>query len=96
MAAPTPTEDTLNFTRKIGINDSMIDRTKMIILLAFHDYPQSDYDKAIFIKEKFKEKYGGIWSCGIIKNGEIGAEYFKYFIHVEYGGYRITIWKSSI
>ena len=29
MAAPTPTEDTFDFTHKIGINDSMIEFTKM-------------------------------------------------------------------
>ena len=96
MAAPTSTNDIFNFIHKNGMNDSMIEFTKMTILLAFHDYPQSDYDKAIFIKEKFKEKYGGIWSCGVIKNGQIGTEYFTYFIHVKYGGYGITIWKSSI
>jgi len=96
MAAPIPTTYTFNFVQKIGINDSMIEFTKMVILLAFHDYPKNDYDKANFIMNKFKEKYGGIWSCGVMKGGDVCSEFFDYCILVKYGGYDIKIWKTSL
>ena len=95
MAAPSATSDTFNFVHKIGINDSMIEFTKMVILLAFHDYPQSDYDKAEFIRNKFIEKYGGKWICCVIIKGEISAEYYQYYIQVKHKGYNFNIWKTS-
>lgn len=96
MAAPTPTNDTFKFTQIIGMNQQMIEYAKMTILFAFHDYPESDYDKAVFVKDKFKEKYGGIWTCCFIKNGQIGTDYFEYWAHIEYNNYGISIWKSSL
>jgi hypothetical protein len=96
MEAPSATSDTFNFVHKIGINDSMIEFTKMIILLAFHDYPQSDSVKAEFIKNKFIEKYGGKWTCCVILKGKISSEYYNYYIQVKHKGYDIIIWKSSL
>ena len=96
MAAPTPTKDSIKVINIIGMNDSMIEYTKMTILLAFHDYPQNDYDKAVFIKNKFGEKYGGFWSCVIYKNANIASRYFNFYVRINYKDYGISIWKSSM
>ena len=95
MAAPTPTNDTFNFLQILGMNDSMIEDTKMLILLAIHDYPNDDYKKATFIMNKFQEKYGGFWTCCFYKNGQISTNYFDFWVHLTYKDYRISIWKSS-
>ncbi len=83
------------FTHTIGMNDSMIEDTKMIILFAFHDYPNDDYKKATFIKNKFEEKYGGNWSCLIFKNAQLASSYYDIFVDLNYKDYGIKIWKSS-
>ncbi len=95
MAAPTPTKDSVKVINIIGMNDSMIEYTKMTILLAFHDYPNDDYDKAVFIKNKLGEKYRGFWSCVIYKNAKLASQYFDFYVNMNYKDYGIIIWKSS-
>ena len=95
MAAPTPTNESFTFKNIIGMNDSMIEYTKMTILLAFHDYPQNDYDKVTFIMKKFEEKYGGFWSCCIFKKGNLSSHYSDFFVRINYKDYQINIWKLN-
>ena len=95
MAAPTPTNDNLNFIHKIGMNDSMIEFTKMNILYAIYSHPNDDYEKANFVSTKFMEKYGGYWSCCFLVKGGLKMFFFDYNIRVEYKDYAIYIWKSS-
>ena len=95
MAAPTPTNEKLDFIELKGTNDSMIEFTKMTILLAIYSYPNNNYDKANFISTKFMEKYGGYWSCCFMVEGGLKMFYFDYNIRVRYKNYGIYIWQSS-
>ena len=102
MSAP-PVDSILNSTFKyyevIGFDESMKDFAKMTILLAFNEYPNdgdpNDFKRANLVKTKFEDKFGKVWTCAFIKNGDFCTTYVKYFIEIEYKDYNISIWKSS-
>ena len=98
QSAPSPISNTYNsfeIKDQRGANDSMIDFAKMTILYSLNKYPNSDFDKAEFIKNQFKEKYGKIWSCCLLKNGGVSFDYFDYWITIKFNNYHIYIWKAS-
>ena len=88
-------DSNFNFKHKIGLNDSMIEFTKMCILLSMSEFPKNRYEEAKLIKNKFDEKYSGSWNCVIYKigNGDQYSNYHTYFINVDYQGNTFIIWK---
>ena len=85
------------FLKCFGADESMKDYAKMTILLAFQEN-SDDYDEIVgLIVDKFEERYGGHWSCSLMKKGE-GASCFGtvgYFIKLKYGDYKISIAKTN-
>ena len=86
--------DQFQFTLCFGADESMKDYAKMVILLAFQEYPDGYPDKCSLIKKKFEKQYGGYWSCSFIKEGATALNYLDYFLGIHFRGYKITIAKT--
>ena len=80
-----------------GVTKSMLQYAKMVILLAFEEYPlsENDFDKCRLITEKFKEKYGSHWCVSMIKNGDVCFNYYQHYLKIKYKNYTIKIGQTQ-
>ena len=98
MCSAAPLSSDFFFDRIEGADDSMIEFAKNVILLAFKEYPSSekDWEKCVFVSNKFGEKYGGNWSISFIKNGDVCFWSKDYYIKLRYNDYKIKIGKIDL
>ena len=75
------------FETVLGADESMKDFAKMVVLLALKEDPDNDgynNNKFLLIVNKFREHYGGYWSCSFFKEGESIFNHVGYFIRIKY------------
>ena len=79
----------------LGADDSMIDYTKMAILLSFQKQYDTAYKKYEIIRKKFENEYGGIWAVCLFQNclSDVSACYKEYCLIVKYNGIYFKIFK---
>ena len=77
-------------------DEEMKEFAEMTIMYAMQKYPDDDAQKSKFVRDKFIDKYGHVWSVCFIKNGNCWITYYSYFIEVLYNGYQVSIGRTSI
>lgn len=93
------TKNTFVLIKRDKINDSVIEFAQMCILLALNKFPNSYFEQAKFISQKFEEKYHskskgkagpGVnpYQCAVIEKG-YGYLYY-YYSHLLIIGYNTT------
>ena len=76
------------------VDQSMKDYAKTTILSSIEKYPSNDYNKCALIKEKFEEKYGGVWGCCYFKEGDCIITNLI-CIKIKFNGHIIKIFKTN-
>ena len=90
-------QDSFIFHQKIGANNSLLDYTKMVILLALQPQQKRLYEKCKIMREKFNERYSDSnWEVIIyyINCGSCCCDYKSVFISVEYDKYNFVIFNN--
>ena len=85
-----------NYEQCEVLNDEMKEFAEMTIMYAMQKYPDDDAQKSKFVRDKFIDKYGHVWSVCFIKNGNCWITYYSYFIEVLYNGYQVSIGRTSL
>ena len=57
-------------------NEEMKEFAEMTIVYAIQKFPDDDAKKSKFVRDKFIEQYGDIWSICSIKNGDCYITYY--------------------
>ena len=84
------------FEKIVGADDAMVEFAKMVILLAFEEYPDNDWDKSNLVANKFEQKYGNEWLASFIKNGDCRFHYHGYFLKLKYKDNNIKIARTGL
>ena len=90
-------QDPFIFYQKLGVDNAMIDYTKMTILFSLQPQFENLFEKCKIIKAKFEEKYrDSVWKVIIyLKNsGSCAVDYKNVFISVEYDNYNFVIFNN--